>query len=262
MPISGYEFVTGAFQDVEYLMEQNDLLFKQQIIPKGGPNQYTAAIERMAEHRRWTPSAPMIEPRFEQVLRELEIFYVPKQLAPGPCFCFVHRDAMGHRVRAKIRPYGWELVLKDGPAKYGLLGLKHKFVGPTWLGNSDETLQLIMKLGWVVLVEGPFDLLACRLTTVGVPVMSSGTKRLNEMHFAYLRVLGVKHIYFMFDSERGKNPGQLGAGAMATVGMIRDAKRHGMAWEQALICPAQDPSACLENSHSARLLKLNLEILL
>lgn len=259
-PLSGWQFVDGKFQDVEYLIEQNELLFQQQIIPKGGPDQYMAAIPRMIDARRWTESAALIEPMFDRVLRELEIFYVPKQLAPGPCFCFVHRDTKGMRTRAKIRPYGWDLIMKDGPAKYGMLGLKYSFHGPLWLGNSDEALQAMVDRKRVVLVEGPFDLLACRLVTESIPILTSGTKKLNDMHFLYLKLLGVTQVHLMFDHEQGKAPGEWGAGDAAMRMTALEAERYGMQ-VYPLLCPGHDPSACLETYPTARKLKKSLEIL-
>ena len=257
MPVNGLEFATGPFQDVRYLIQETEALYAQQIIPKGGPDRWQAAADRIVPHRKWEPALPVIRTNLYPILKELDVFFVPKHLQPGPCFVFPHWDTTGEPVRGKIRPVGWDLIMRDMKsgtdtiAKYGLLGLKHEFKGPTWMGNSDRVIGLMMKLKFVILVEGPFDVLACRLLFPDLPVMSSGTKSLNEQHLTYLKVLGVETVVLLFDNEKGKLAGDYGAGKRASLGVSRAIVAMGM---QPIVrmCPSKnDPSACLEDRFSA-----------
>lgn len=254
-PVNGYEFKNAPFQDVKYLIEQTELLYQEQIVPRGGPDRYQAAVDRIVDHRLWRPSMPLIAHNLYAVLKELDIFYVPKQMSPGPCLVFPHWDTTGESVRGKIRPIGWDLILNDTLAKYGLIGNGFEFKGPMWMGNSDRVIEMMMRLRYVVLVEGPFDVLACRLLCPGVPVLSSGTKSLNEMHLHYLKVLGVKKLMFLFDNEGGKKEGDMGAGEVAATGTKKAATALGLNSE-ILICPSKnDPSACLQVYDAAFRLK-------
>ncbi len=255
MPISSYEFRTGPFQDVRYLMTQTKELYETQIIPKGGPDRYQAAADRVVSHRQWEATLFMFKQNLLPILKELDIFYVPKHIAPGPCFVFPNVDTTGEPVRGKIRPVGWDLILNDTVSKYAELGKTFEFKGPSWIGNSDRVLELMIRHRYVVLVEGPFDVLACRLLCPEVPVMSSGTKSLNEMHLQYLKVLGVRQVFFLFDNEKGKQEGDRGAGEIAARGMAKAVTAIGMI-PTICFCPSKnDPSACLTSRISATALK-------
>src|SRR6202041_1882975 len=105
--------------------------------------------------------------------------------------------------------------MRAGVAKYGFLGKKDNVPGPHWFGNSDETLRNIARNRSVGLVEGYYDLLACRLMMPGAPILSTGTKTVNESHIQYLRMLGVKDIHLMFDNEAPKGDKDVGAGELS-----------------------------------------------
>ena len=140
--------------------------------------------------------------------------------------------------------------MKDGIAKYGTLGNKHEFRGPVWIGDTDLTIERILKCRFCVLVEGPFDLVACRLLA-DIPVLTTGTKSLNEQHFAALRMLGVERLHFLFDMESTEL--QTGAGEIAMAKMSNEARRIGFQ-PRSLACPDKDPSACLERYDKAIML--------
>jgi hypothetical protein len=255
MAISGYDFKNGPFQDVRYLIAQTQELFEAQIIPKGGPDRWQAAVDRVVPHRKWESSLSLFKQNLYPILKEMDIFYVPKQIAPGPCFIFPHVDATGESVRGTMRAMGWDLILNNTVSKYAELGRDFEFKGPSWIGNTDKVIALMMRLRFVILVEGPFDVLACRLLYPELPVMSSGTKSLNDMHFQYLKVLGVRQINFLFDNEPGKKPGERGAGEIAAMGMSKLATALGLI-PKIHYCPSKnDPSACLESLQSAIALK-------
>lgn len=260
MPVQGIEFTRGRFQDVRYLIEQTDLLYEQQIIPRGGPTKWQAAADRCIDRRNWRPSLPMIESNLEPIFRELNIFYVPKQLVPGPGFVFPKYDTTGEPTKGKFNPLGWELFLSNTLAKYAALGLNHEFKGPHWIGNSDRVLQAMIRTRSVVLVEGPWDLVACRVISPDIPTITPETKLMNEMHFQYLKALGVARLVYLFDNEYStKREGAAGAGYAAQTGMSREARKYGFSTET-LLCPKEDPSACLKDRRSALALKNLLNI--
>jgi hypothetical protein len=260
MPPQGVEFTKGPFQNVPYLIEQTDLLYSQQIVPKGGPTKFRAAADRCIDHRGWRPTLPLFEKHLEPVLEELGIFYVPKQLSPGPGFVFPKFDATRAPVGGKFNPLGWELLINNTPAKYAILGLGFEFRGPSWIGNSDRVLKSLIEKRTVYLVEGPWDLVACRVLAPDVPVLTSETKTLNEMHWAYLKILGVKQVHFLFDNEFStKREGAAGAGALASSGMSEKAKEYGFK-TSTLRCARHDPSECLKYRDAAIALKNSLRL--
>ena len=191
-------------------------------------NIWQVTAEKMIALRKWEVKEEKLMP----ILEELGIYYVPKTMLPGPMFVFPEYDAMGKLTRAQTKP------LHDlfGEGKYHTLGVKKEaFLGPVWLGNSDATLQKVLDTKSVLLVEGPFDLIATRLVT-NAPVMSSLTKSIGEKHEVYLRLLGVEQIYLMFDNETSE-AGERSASWLAKTLSIPT---------MLLTCPREDPSKCLE----------------
>jgi len=260
MPPQGKEFTHGPFQNVPYLIEQTALLFDQQIIPKGGPTRFQAAADRAIDHRGWRPTLPLFQANLEPVLRELGVFFVPKQLAPGPGFVFPKFDTTGTPARGKFNPFGWELRIREAPVKYAALGNNMEFKGPPWIGNSDAVLKQAIEHRVVVLVEGPWDAVACRVLAPNVPTLTSETKSMNEAHFIYLKVLGVKKLVYLYDNESStKVEGGIGAGKLAAAGMSANAKQFGFE-TVALNCARQDPSKCLTSYEAAISLRNALRI--
>lgn len=86
-----------------------------------------------------------------------------------------------------------------------------------------------------MVVEGPFDLLACRLMAPEYPIMSSIIKTLGKMHLLYLQILGLGHLLMMMDNDK--------AGKEAIYGLKHHL--HGRIRIQAVQCPAHDPSDAL-----------------
>ena len=152
------------------------------------------------------------------IISELGIFYVPKQMDPGPAIIFPQRDISGRVSHGKIWPL-YPLILHDKPVKYSNLGDKDLVQGPNWFGNTDPTLALAMQTRTVFLVEGFFDLLACRLMWPSTPVLSNGTKSISDDHILYLRLLGVKHIRLAFDNEAPKGDRRSGQGTRRCVSL-------------------------------------------
>jgi hypothetical protein len=254
--MTGYEFTQGQFQDVNWLVEQTDLMYNTKIVPKGGPDKVQATMDKVIALRKWEPALPLIRKNIARVIEEEGIFYVPKQLAPGPCIVFPQMDLYGKPARARVKTF-YDLKIKDDIAKYGAIGMKStEFAGPAWIGNTKMMLERIIKARFVIPMEGPFDYLACRCVAPEAPFLSSGTKTLGIMHLAYLRMLGVKRLPLLFDNEERKtdsDTGQVKLGAVDTMYTMQR-KIENMQVE-ILLCPAQDPSKCLESYQSARQLQ-------
>jgi hypothetical protein len=149
---------------------------------------------------------------------------LPKALRPGPCFMFPLRDLEGRYNAAQVRPLEDSyLFLKD--RKYRTLGTDNAFSGPHWFGNDPATVQRIIEKRKVCLVEGPFDVLACKVLVPDAPVISSLTKGVGEDHVDYLRILGVKTIVTLFDYEQS---GQGAKGAEDTKWHVEEKYKSGI----------------------------------
>lgn len=252
--ITEYTFWKGPWHDVAGLIAETEKFYEENVTSKGLGDRFSVAQARIMEHRKWEPARTNIEANFDAVLRDLNVFYIPKQLEAGPCLVFPQQDIYGNYTHGKLRPL-YELKLKAGPAKYCFLGKKENVKGPMWFGNTDRTLVNIGRTKSVLLVEGFFDLLACRLLMPDVPVLSTGTKSVNEDHIYYLQMLGVERVFLMFDNEKAKEGKEEGAGnqAMRVISAVYS-KSTKIAFYP-IGCPNDDPSMCLENYRSSVLLK-------
>jgi len=252
--VSGFEFSRGPWQDVEWLVNQTKTYYERFVTPKGLGTAAKVTAAKIIESRNWKKSEMLWTGDLLQLIEEMEIIYVPKQVDPGPCILFPLRDYHGNMNSGRIKPF-YELLLKYGPVKYGYLGNSEVISGPTWFGNSDETLRHIAKYRSVGLVEGYFDNLACRLMKPDAPILSTGLKTINEMHVHYLQMLGVKTVNLMFDDDPAKEGFMLGAGAQA----MESIQKHwdgkcGIEFHIHKL-PANDPSLCLESYEPAMRLR-------
>jgi hypothetical protein len=194
--MTGYEFTKGPWQNVRWLLDQVRELYAT----KGSPTLLAKTAEVIIKLRVWEATEHMFRGRMEAVLEELAIVYVPKIMPPGPGILFPMLDVRDRYTLGRFAPM-YELRIGNEIAKYAFLGKKADTVGPTWLGMSHATIELILDCRFAVLVEGPFDLLACKLIALDVPVLSTGTKSFNEMHIDHLRMLGCKVLHVMFDND-------------------------------------------------------------
>ena len=201
-------------------------------------------LKKVMAFRRWFAAVP--REQLLQAIRDLELIYVPKDMEPGPGFLFQIRDVTGEVRRAHIR-------LMDsndyGDLRYLSLVDKTKFIGPAWVGADDEALASIIAAGEVLLVEGPFDLLAIRTIMPEVPSLCSTTKRLGDGHWDYLKILGVEKIHVMFDIEAS------GRGEQAMD--VMKERAHGFIINP-VKCPAHDPAEALKTPHHIEALRNTL----
>jgi hypothetical protein len=225
--------------DVPRIIKETDDFYTRVEAVAPSKNKLTLTKKKIMEIRSWAPTLRMYDAHFESVLKQLGFFYVPNRVVPGPAFVFPIRDTEGKFSSAQTKPL-------EGSA-YGT-GSKYRNIGeklfcPRWLGNDHATLKRIIELQKVIVVEGPFDLLAARLLCPDVPIMSPLTKLLGKNHIAYLRMLGVKDLVLMYDNEVSSREGEDGAGNMS---MEQQAKFIKTMHVTSILAPAPDPSDCLK----------------
>ncbi len=210
----------------------------------GKPDKLTLTREKIIEAREWGPALPFIGSRLDDEIKRLGFAYVPKVFQPGPCFVFPLWDADGVTRRAQTRPIPGS-ILYSQDKKYYMLGDKTQFLGPTWMGNDNATVAQILQRRDITLVEGGFDLLACRCLVPGFPIMSSLTKSIGKKHVVWLRMLGVRTIHLLFDHERSRK------GDEAMHFLEEDLKGFNVnIIEQ--FGGGEDPSSALKSTSSAR----------
>jgi 5S rRNA maturation endonuclease (ribonuclease M5) len=232
------------FQDVSELIKQVEILYTGPAVKLGVSDKISLTKKKVIAERQWEPCLHLIERNFDDQLTRINLFYIPKTFQPGPCFVFPLVDAIGFPVRARVRPMeGSELF---GQGKYVDLGDKSQFVGPPWIGNDGETLRKIIETQSVILVEGGFDLLACRLLAPELPMLSPLTAGLGKKHVLYLRILGVRNVYLLFDNDKK---------GTETMDQIQYFSKEFDSVQQLLLTGAADPSAALKTTKSARLLR-------
>jgi hypothetical protein len=244
--MTSQQLFAGPWQHVPYLIEQTDKFYAEHVTPKCLGDACTLAAERIVKERHWEPSLSLIKENLIPIIRELEIRYVPKQVDPGPCILFPLHDYRNLVRHGMIKPL-YPLAGQNGPMKYALLG-KEKTGGPRWFGQSDDCLRAIVHNRAVCLVEGYFDLLACRLLHPAAPILSTGTKSVNDMHIEWLQLLGVKRVHLLFDNEEAKEGRTEGAGNEAARSVARTyANKVPVMKFVTELCPANDPSDCLQD---------------
>jgi len=241
--------MTQTVENIPLLMERVDALFAD-AVARGKPfTKLSVTRDKIVAARGWTPSLSIIEPNFDHVLTELKIVYVPRVLTPGPMFMFPIMDIEGEFHYAQTKPLEGSIYYGK---KYYRLGVET--VGPQWLGNSLHTIRNIVKTGVAALVEGPFDLLASRLVSPEAPTLCPLTKRIGKEHIAYLRMLGIHTLYFLYDNEASAK------GQTAAYLQAQDVKTYMKS--AVLRCPAHDPADALRTANGALALKSLLDHLL
>ena len=240
--------------DVNKVIEETDVFYTRvaELYPDKSKLLFTK--KKIIEARQWAPTLKMYDKHFEGVLKQLGFFYVPNRIIPGPAFVFPIRDVDGKLTCAQTKPSEGSVLAVAG-MKYRYIG--DKPIGPRWLGSDYATLKKIIALRKVAIVEGPFDLLAARLMCPQFPILSPLTKMLGKQHIAYLRMLGVRDLFLMYDNEVAKEGKTGGAGNMSAEQQVAYIKTMNV---KALTCPQSDPSECLKHPIFARKLQTILSI--
>jgi hypothetical protein len=171
-------------------------------------------------------------------------------MQPGPAFVFPIMDVDRESKYAQTNPLAGSAF--GDKSKYRFIGVPP--IGPVWLGNNRGVMiRKLLQSKQVILVEGAFDLLACRLLVPEIPVLSPLTKRVGPKHLAYLRLLGIKRLYLMFDNELPTAGRALGAGNLAMIQQSRELSQYFQT--QTLLCPSSDPSEALKSGYTAERLR-------
>ena len=234
--------------DVNRVLEEAEVFYTRvaELYPDKAKIPFTK--KKIIEVREWAPTLKMYDKDFDRVLKQLEFLYVPNRVIPGPTFVFPIHDVDGKYTCAQTKPLDGSVLA--GKSKYRYIGAKP--AGPRWLGNNRATLKKIIDTRKVMVVEGPFDILAAKLLHPEAPILSPLTKLLGKPHLAYLRMLGVRELILMYDNEEAKGTKKEGAGNMSMeqhVAFIKNMKVIP------LVCPKSDPSSCLKNPLYAEQLK-------
>lgn len=238
--------------DVSRVMQEVDDFYARVAVTHPDKDKLPFTKKKIIEVREWEETRRMFEKNFDVVLKQLGFFYIPNRLIPGPAFIFPIKDADGKYTSAQTKPLEGSVLA--GLGKYRYIGEKHP-LGPRWLGNDHATLKRIVDTRKVMVVEGPFDILAARLLCPDVPILSPLTKLVGKQHIAYLRMLGVNHLVLMYDNEEakeGKKGPKMGAGNLSMEqqrSLIKDMQ------VTALDCPKPDPSECLQDTFAAEKLR-------
>lgn len=227
----------------EFLLESLDKFYRKAMAAGKCESPSQTTMKKVLENRKWCASVSRV--KLLAAIQDMEVIWIPASVEPGPGFLFPIRDTSGEVRRAHIRM----VDEKKFNCKYLSLVNKDRFTGPAWLGDSDEKLEGIIHAGQVVVMEGPFDLLAIR-AVAAIPDLCPLTKRLSDLHWEYLRILGVKKIRPIFDNEVS------GVGEKAAERMAEFS--NGIVVEP-LLCPGKDPAECLKDPTRLRLLCAALE---
>jgi hypothetical protein len=225
------------WDDVEFLIRKVKGLYKR-LEEKGKSGWVQASVIKIIKERNWGQVEDLIKPNLTKCVSDHTIMYVPKGFEPGPRFVFPQYDLNDVAMKAQTKPLG-----EDG-AKYWIAGDRDNFLGPSWLGNSNEMLARIQKLGYVLVVEGTFDFVAVRALNADIPVLCSLTKKIGRKQEAYLQMLGVKTLYLMFDQD------PVGIEAMTIV-----ARTFKSMTVEIVKTPGKDASLALENRKHALILR-------
>jgi hypothetical protein len=265
MPISSSELFRGAswkdkgpWKDIHWLIAETTKFYDEFVTPKGLGDRFSLAAKKIIPARGWEPCLRLIESNLDPILRDLRVFYIPTQMKLGPSIVFPQLDYRSILTHYKLYPQ-WNFCINGQPTKYVNLGLPVEEGHPSWFGDTDWVLRSIKIYGRVLIVEGFFDVLAVRLLAPHVPVISSGSKRLNEAHIDYLGILGVKAVELMLDNEAGKQVGRDGAGIESARYLAKKFKGwHSIKTWDIHNCPAKDPSDCLRDRTTAHALRRQL----
>jgi hypothetical protein len=243
-------FADQWWNSVPELIRKTDEFYAKNVVKNPNADKLSVTTQKIVDSRNWKPALPFIQKNFSSVLSDLNIFYVPKTYEPGPLFVFPIQDLDGNYMRAQTRPCEGSVLFGQG--KYHWIG--EKLFEPNWLGNDVATLRRILEQRMVILVEGPFDLLACRLVAPDMPIMSPLSKSLSDKHEAYLRILGVETLILMFDNERpNKEQYDIGGGNLSM--RILKNKIKSMQVFIQLLEGGNDPASALQSTQGAKRLR-------
>lgn len=186
----------------------------------------TRTTEKLIKFRRWDTTLEELRPVVEQA----GVKYIPGQLLAAPAYLFPVFSPLGNMTLAQVR-YVRPVGLSE--MRYQVLGQMACHCGPLWFGLDKPTRSQIIQTRTVMVVEGPMDVLACRVILgPNVPVVCGLGKTLTRKHETDLHLLGVRKVVCMWDKDA--------AGFSAVI-------PESIPERVKLRCPAKDPSDCLRS---------------
>jgi hypothetical protein len=185
------------FKDPQTLISSLDKVYEAAIRADKIKSVATVTVKKMMSFRGWSPK--ILTANLLEVVESLGVAYVPNDIVPGPAFLFPIPDVTGEPKRIVLR-------LCDETAydtRHIDAGDKTKFIGPSWFGVEEATIARVIQSRAVLLVEGPFDLLAVRTMAPSFPVLCPLGKRITPGHLDYLRILCVEKVITLWDADAG-----------------------------------------------------------
>ena len=124
---------------------------------------------------------------------------MPKDLATGGAFFFPIYDNLDCLNLAQLR-----FIKPNGYVEKYFIGEKRGHLSATWYGMDKFTANQIILKKRVIIVEGPFDALACQIAlgTNDFPILCAFGKKLNKKQIFDLELLGVNRVLLMFDQDQ------------------------------------------------------------
>lgn len=186
----------------------------------------TLSCKKLISFRQWDATVDELRP----VLEQSGVRYIPATHLTEPAFLFPIISPLGNMTLAQVR-YVRPIGLSE--MRYQTLGHMFWHCGPLWFGMDEPTRSLIIQSRTVMIVEGPMDVLACRVILGPyIPVICGLGKNLTAKHETDLHLLGVRKVLCMWDQDE--------AGSSATMPKtFRERVK--------LRCPTKDPSDCLKS---------------
>lgn len=196
----------------------------RKLYDSSGLDWVTHTTGKLIKFRHWETTVDELRPIIEQS----GVKYIPTSLLAEPAYLFPIHSPHGSITMAQVR-----YVRPVGPSnmRYQVLGHSAWHCGPIWIGMDEPTRTQIIRTRTVMIVEGPMDVLACRVVLgLNLPVICGLGKTLTNKHEIDLKLLGVQRVLCMWDQDVA---GQLARMPESFPERVR------------LRCPAKDPSDCL-----------------
>ena len=209
------------FNDPLYLLRSAEEMYSAK-----GLDWLILTCEKLITFRHWDSTMDELRP----VLEQSGVRYIPTPLLTEPAFLFPIVSPQGNMTLAQVR-YVRPVGLSE--MRYQTIGQMSWHFGPLWFGMDEVTRSLIVQSRIVMIVEGPMDVLACRVILgPNVPVICGLGKTLTAKHETDLHLLGVRKVLCMWDQDE--------AGSSAKMPETIPERVR-------LRCPTKDPSDCLKS---------------
>jgi hypothetical protein len=197
--MTGKEFIEGPWQQVPWLIDQVMELFETKIVLKGGPT----LLAKTADSSLSCVSGNRLSPCSRSTLRRF-CMNCGSCMSRRSC-CPVRRSSFRSSTCVTGTPLGrlktmYELRIKAisrSTPSLAIGGTQSDRIG--WACH--DVIRRILETKTMLSVEGPFDLLACRLIAPEVPVISTGTKNFTACILPICACSGSRRMHLLFDGD-------------------------------------------------------------